>query len=532
MMRWDVIVVGLLCLALGVGLGTALVAPASEAVADEGDAGADEVEFSAAVRQSMGIEIAALQPTRFSVPRSLSATLEPTVGTVQPLFAPCGGRVVAVTAESGAVVGAGTLLVTLLRAETPWPELRLTAEFAAPDHGEIHAAIAELRRANGEAALVAAELDRLGGFSDDDAVVPGQRLIELRQEEQRAALALELAAHELERHGFTHAQVRQLAAGEHRIPYSVEQVRRTLSHHGLWNADCDSLAAVLPEELRSLTLAVATVAELVAQRRHLGVAEWLAATPDAGAGFLAFAGALLGGRSLADVQAQHALGAWQPIVEVVAPDRAPNWDVGAVHVRPGQHLAHGAPLLELIDARRLQLRASGVGGEAGLLADAVRGRLVCRAVPVPASAGPVLERVVLETLGATAPDGVTVAFGAIDNAPLRAGGEGEGAPRRGWLLRAGMPFELRVPTEVMDDVYVLPRTAVIDSGENRLIYIPHGAGFEPLEVVVLYRDDAVAVVARGESSHLAPGEPVVVRGGYEIDLALRAGGAAVTPHHH
>ncbi len=487
-----------------------------------------EIEFSPQTLANLGVTTTELTLTTWTRTLRVAAVVEETPLALRPAYTPVGGRVVERHVTPPQVVASGEPLIDLVREPIPLPPIQLTADALHPAHEEIHAAVRSLRKARGEIEILEAEAARIDAIPDEGELplVPRQRRIELDYDLERSRIAADQAAHELEKHGFSEEQVEALARGEHLPFYGASNVRRTLDHNGLWRADAMALEERLPEALRELPLVVATIGELAGHGLATAdLAAWLGEDPSAARAFLRIASLLLSGHSLADVRNLHAQGALEDRVTVRAPRDADEWDLLALHVRIGASVPPGTLVATLRDGRALRLRATPVGREIEALTAALHNGLACRATPLLPGTGPELDGLAVTQIAEV--DARTVAWLDVENA-LLAGADLESGtpPRRSWQLRPGLRYSLRVPQEHLDNVYVLPVTAVTRDGAERVVLLPdaHGDVFEEVPVVIAIEDDEVVVLrANQQDPRLAPGTTVVRTGAFEIGLALHAG---------
>lgn len=92
-------------------------------------------------------------------------------------------------------------------------------------------------------------------------------------------------------------------------------------------------------------------------------------------------------------------------------------------------------------------------------------------------------------------------------------------PNPDLTLRPGMYATVRLEAELAERAVIVPREAIIDTGERQIAFVIQGAGrFEPRMVVMGYAaDNGMVQVMEG----LAPGESVVVSGQFLIDSESR-----------
>lgn len=532
--RWDVLIAAVLCAGLGIAAGfyaarqsgteAGATAPAPSATPDE----ADHEHFTEETLRNLGVELGTLLGTTTSQHRFIVATVVETARTHQPVQAPIGGVIDSIAVEPGQVVPADSSIGRLVRQPIPLPELVMTAGLVAPDHDEIHTSIRDLRQANADLQIAQNELERIERFTEsgeEAPVLPLQKRIDLEYAIERARVRVEVSHHELERHGFSHEQMEAVTAGEHIQLFDAPHVRRALLHAGLWTGNADRILAALPDDVAGLPIAVGAIAELVARGRATeALCAWLEASPDAGSHFLEVASLLLSGSGLDDVRRLHDLGALAPAFDVRAPSLAPDWDVERIHVRPGHRVETGQAIVDLRDARNLRLRLEPVGSEIADLEHAAAAGRPCRALPLLEGAGPVLENVRIDYVAADSADGRVRGWARLTNQPSSTTEAEDGVTYRTWSVQPGVRYRVAVPVRTVDGVYVLPRSAVTEDGPDRVVLVPVGdGGFEEVPIAILFEDEERIVLAADANPRLAPGVQIVMRGAFELGLAMHAG---------
>ncbi|MCZ7648059.1 MAG: hypothetical protein M5U26_22830 [Planctomycetota bacterium] len=492
--------------------------------------------LSEQARLNLGLKVAEADTEDYWKRQPVQAVVADSPRSLQPIFAPIGGRVTELNALPGAVVPAGGVVVTLIREPLPRPKLILTDPILKPANEDFHGAVGEMRRAARGLELLNAELERVQKFvetgtQDGLPILPRKNVIDLRYEIARGEMEVQNAEQELRRHGVTDAQLAELAKGRAAAVLGQQVWRQALQQNGLWPAAAEALYAALPAEAQALPWSVAAVGELAAAGIPLAdLTVWLKAEPAAAAHFIEIAGLLQEGHALTAVKALHAVGGLEEVVRISAPapDGVPDWDVLALDAKPGQQVERGQVLGTLANPRELQLRAEPVGGEvAAVLAAASQGGEI-EAVPLLKDTGPHLKGLKLAYVTSD-PDGHgTLAVLGVPNEALetQAGTKPEG---RTWRLRPGLRYTLRVPVEKFGEAFVLPSDAVTDDGPDKVVFIEDGGGFKPAKVVVLHRDHET-VVLDSRFSELFPGDRVVTRGAFGLGVALKAGSGGIDPH--
>lgn len=181
--------------------------------------GAKKPALSPQAMRNLGITVAEVQSTTFVRSQAVPATVMDVPGAAQPLYAPIGGRVVEIHVQPGAVVPAGTPVVTLARDALPTLSHTSTDQPIQPVDEEFHRAVVEFRKAKLGVDIFRTELKRIQEFTEtgtqgDLPVIPRKNLIDLRYDLARAEQDLESSERELHRHGCTDEQIAQIAEGK------------------------------------------------------------------------------------------------------------------------------------------------------------------------------------------------------------------------------------------------------------------------------------------------------------------------------
>ncbi|MFT5130259.1 MAG: hypothetical protein ACI8W8_003888, partial [Rhodothermales bacterium] len=369
----------------------------------------------------------------------------------------------------------------------------------------------------------------LGGFDSPNSglpLVPRQNLINLRYEQAKVLQDIANLRQELRLHGLSDAELVKIEAGED-VALNPRVWKALLQRNGLWSALADSLLAALPALEQAKPWSVALVAELALQQLAVPqLLSWLGETPEAAGEFAAIAGFLQGGASVTQVRDLFELGAFAPEVSVTVPTGAEDWDVHAVAVSPGDMVSAGDDLMTIANPRSLRLVAHPAGGETAALLAALRSSQMVSAKALVTGSGPDLTGLTLLSVTANADD-EPVAYLTVENRELR-NVERAGRNYRSWELRPGLRYMLRVPTEQLNDVVVLPVGAIVQDGAETQVFVRNGGDFLPAKVVLAYRDHEVVVL--GNKSELFPGDEVVVSNAFALKLALNAGKGGDDPH--
>lgn len=107
----------------------------------------------------------------------------------------------------------------------------------------------------------------------------------------------------------------------------------------------------------------------------------------------------------------------------------------------------------------------------------------------------------------------------IEN-PVREQPTANGGIRRTWRYRPGQRVRLGVPVERHDDVFVVPREAVVHEGPEAYIFRQNGSLLERKAVYVRYEDQDHAVIANDGS--ITAGNVIALNAAVQLNRALKA----------
>lgn len=88
-----------------------------------------------------------------------------------------------------------------------------------------------------------------------------------------------------------------------------------------------------------------------------------------------------------------------------------------------------------------------------------------------------------------------------------------------WQYMPGDQCILMIPEKQFDTALVLPRTAVVEEGFKRFVFMESGNTFEKVEVSTLFMDKQMVVL--GAETSLFEGDRVVFSGAYELNIAMK-----------
>jgi multidrug efflux pump subunit AcrA (membrane-fusion protein) len=455
-------------------------------------------------------------------------------GSELPLTAPASGRVRLVAARPGAAVAGGQVLVEIVRDAYPPTALALTEAIVKPLNEDHHEAAVGVRTAGLAHQLARVERDRLRSALGPTPEASAARV--LREAEaalQRAALELENARHEAERHGMTEAQIDVLARGQGDVEVpDGPDVRRVLQRNRLWSEQADRLLALLPASERSLPHTVAVLGELVGSARLTAqLVDAVAAQPALAERFLDAAGLVQQGLTPAALSDLASTGALEPVVRVAAPTRsAAGLDVAEVLVREGERVLAGQRLVLLRDDARMALALAPTPGDVAALEAALAAGTPLEARPLVPGAGPRLSGVRMLGMHGSEGAGAGTSLAVVDNHALAASPAPGDPVLRSWAVRPGARYGVRVPVETRSGRFVLPADAVAFRAAEAVVLLVDGSGFRPVPVRLEHHDAEVAVVAADGA--LFPGDQIVLHGAPALTMALLAGQGGNAGHGH
>lgn len=534
--------------ALGAGWflgGAGAAAPAPEAAEEDhghshggGGGGAtgpvDRVTISERMRRSIGIETTQAVLRRFTRHVELPATVVSDPQALRPIVAPLGGIVTHVHVTTGQPVREDSTLVRITRDPIALPEASRTEDLLPLRSEPVHESVSALRTALGRLEIANRELTRIERIEADNPeglpVVPRRERIQLQYEVARSKTEVANARHELELHGLTDEEISAIEKGQSPPPSSRLWVR-ALRKAEVWDASSDALLTIVTSKQAGPPWVTALIGELSV--RGLLTSEALEAFRTSEALRVHFrdaAALLLQGMPVAALTHLADQGALAASFEVRLEGGAGfEADVHALHVVPGTRVARGDMLVSVFDARRMWLRVEPLGSEVGRLVEALTNRSAMHARPLIEGTGPQLDDVRLSRMETHTDDTEREhAYAPLANAVVATSDD---PPGRTWRLRTGMQYLLAVPERRVDGVFVLPTDAVIRRGNERVILIADGDEFRAVPVTIVDEDgESVAIANDGA---IFPNDPVLVRGAFEVGLAMqRDEGSGDAGHGH
>ncbi len=503
---------------------------------DPAQADAAHESLSSQTLQNLGVAASAAKLGTFMRTQDVQAIVEDAPLNLRPIVIPFGGIVEAVERQPGDLVKRGGMIMRVVRDAFPRPALVLTGDVLTPVSEDLHRVFTELRLAKSRLDIALQELARIKDLNtvaggEGFPLVSRQKEIEAGYEVIRSEHLLEAARTTLEHHGCTDAEVKKIEDGGH-PPRNRDLWRRALAHHGLFGELEIALEKLLPETVRKLPWTVAVIGELAASGLVTeSLIEAVRAEDPIRLRFVEVAGLLLRGDTVTHVLALASGGYLDSVMTVRAPTGASDWDLQAINVRVGQRVEAGTTVAVLHNARKMWLRIEAVGEETGYVLDALRNATELSAEPLVRRTGPSLDGLCIDRMLTVSAEGHrgTGAIVVCDNQPVSGGGD----KKRTWSLREGLRYVVRIPTVKYEEVFVLTRSAVTESGPDRVIYSydPEHKDYDKNKVRVLYEDDRTIIVAN--DGVIKVGDRIVTKGAFALRMALEAdAGAAGHGHSH
>lgn len=490
----------------------------------------EEVKISKQALKNMGVIIEAVDSSTFTVYKPVPAVVKENPLNEQPVFAPFGGRIESIEASIGEFKEPGQTLIFLYRDPIKRPELKMVEDILSPASEEFHEAVTSLRQNLTATRILEQELARLQKFqtsTDTLALVPQKDLINLKYEIDKAEKAIENSRKKLELHGLSQKDIEQATKGVYKADlYKIW--KNALKANNIWNENADTILSNLDEVNTMNRWVIASIGELVAEDLiSKELIDWFKKDKKTGAHFLEIVSLLQSGRTISDLKALHDLGAFKEVIQISTPSNQSGWDVENIYVKNGQKVVAGEKLLTLTNQSNLFMFSYPQSSEVVDMNRAVKSREVITAKPLTAGSGPILKGLQIDKIRGK-DDGREEVIISVENSILSKSQKGN-KKFRSWSLRDGQQYILEVPIRKVDDVIVLPLTAVIQHGPDQVVFIKENDQFIRRKVVVVYQNNEVVVI--GEGSELLPEENMVISGAFALQLALIAGTPeAVDPH--
>lgn len=427
--------------------------------------------LSAQVLKNLKVKVEEIEEMNYSTYRAITARIEATPKTVQPILAPIGGVIQSIHIEHGEMVKQGSVLITLMRDDIAPPELKITGSLLDPEQ-------------------------RLKGLSVDEF-----------------------------------SEIENKSSGE-KQSYLW---KNTLKRYGYWSEDSSKILESLPVKIKGLPLVIALLGEISANGlMDDEFVSWILKNQEAKKKFIKVTSFILEGKSISFVQNLIYLGALNSTVSIKAPNVAKDYDVHEIFVKPGDHVVQGQALGELHNMREIHIESHARGSEIPLLMDALENDLSISAVPLAEGSGIELQDLKIRNiLDDKEESGATVHL-EIEKNPFIVKKNAAKQMFRSWKIRVGTRYMIRVPQQQFQEVFVVPSNSVVEEGAERQVFLQDGDTYKPAKVVVLYQNDEVAVLSKDSEIFAGDAVVVQGAFALGLALKAQTGGAvdAHAGHNH
>lgn len=305
--------------------------------------------------------------------------------------------------------------------------------------------------------------------------------------------------------------------------------KQALIRSANWSKLADEFVQILPKNLQELPFTIAVIGELSANGNiTTEFVELFKKNPKATELFFEISKLSLDGQSVDHINYILSLGGLNPIIEVKIPSDAVDFDVDEILIKPGDKVSSGDRLINLLDYRQIHLEVNALGSEIALFEQVLKKDLSLFAEPIATDSGIMLENLKIRNIQSSTNGGANVHLEIINNEQIVTNGTSSKSFRT-WLARPGSKYLLKVPQKVYTNVFVVGSEAVVEDGLEKMVFLKDGEAYRPANVVETFRDDNAIVLSA--DSDLFPGDPVVMKGAFGLNLALKAqSGGAVNPH--
>ena len=488
----------------------------------------DEQKLSPQSIKNMGVKVKAAKLASYTITSPITALITEDPLNERPVYAPFAGRIQAITLKNAQEVKAGESLITIIRAPIQRPQLSLIQGILTPASEEYHNSLSTLRSTVRSLELLKTELKRLEQYKGDAnglALVPQKDIIDLQYSISKADQELSNNRSKLKFHGLTEKEISQVEQGKE-LNRTPNLWLNAMRQNNIWNQKSTKLLEALPKEQQKNRWVIATIGELSAEELiSQELIQFFGQDKTASKHFLDIASMVQQGHTLTDVKHLHKLGAFEKIIHVRAPEN--NWDLEEIHVKVGQSVSTGEKLLTLTNPEEMLLQAHPSGSEIEILNKAISLNSSVSASPlIKGSSIDLKDLKITKTVHDA--DGHSTVLIPVKNSLLKRQ-EHAGKFYRNWNLRPGLRFNLQIPINELDDVFVLPAEAIVEHGADKVVFTRKGQTYLRRKVVILYQNSDTAVLSN--KSELRPGDAVVTHGAFALQLALIAGTPqAVDPH--
>ena len=489
-----------------------------------GNAGEKLVIGEEAIK-NMGAEIKALNSSDFTIYKRIPARVVNVPTNKNTLYSPWGGIISKIDATLSEWKSTEDIVVEITRDPLPRMTMAATDTILKVSAEDYHEALMSWRKTRSKLSTLKQEQDRLNkivkSVSEDLPLVPKKDLIKLKYDIIVTEEELEALEHKLILHGLGEDQVHKLkdfSEGHQVITPGVNFWINALKANGLWKEEQANFLKILPEKLRSRRWTVQCIAELFSGD-YLSQEELDEFKKDKTLleNFSATAALIQKGYTLRQLKELAAGGFYNDTIKLKVPVAS---CIEEIKVRPGQKVERGAALIDLHSPENMIFELEARGSEKVDLRIAVSSNRPLVLNPVTENSSAVYKDLNILSILTSEEDGLIKALVPVKNKTIADRKVNE---RRylSWDLVEGTRYYANIPVKQLKEVFVLPAQAVLDSGPDKVILVREGDNFTERKVVILHRDNQVAVLSK--DSDFIPGEPVVFKNAFEVLQAVQSG---------
>ena len=402
---------------------------------DHGDEhGNDESNsLSAQALKNLKVKTTEIETSSYTTYRSITARIESTPKTIQPILAPIGGVIKSIDVEHGEMTKKDSTMITLIRDSISRPEIKIVSDLLSTE-------------------------GKMKGVSSKEIS-------------------------ELSSMSYTQKQ-----------SYLWKNI---LTKNGYWNEQSEKILTSLPVNIKNLSYTISLIGEISANGYlNDELFEWVTNNKQVQNNFFNTISFILDGKSIVYVNNLLNIGAFDSLVSIKAPNLAPDYDIHEINVKVGDKVEMGQKLGVMHDMRQLHIEAHAQGSEIEILMNALEKDLKIAAVPLAKNSGIELKNLKIRNIqDDSVRSGTKVHLEIPGNLSLIKDGK-HNKRYRSWKIRIGTRYIIRVPIRKYDEIYLIPSDAVIEDGAEKIVFIEEGDTFKPVKVVVVYQNDEVAVLGQ------------------------------------
>ena len=485
-----------------------------------------EKEFSKEALNNMGVKIIDVKYEDYIIHSKIYAKVKNRPQNTSGVYAPWSGIITEIDVELGEYIVKDKVVAYLMRDPLPRVSLNKTAGVLKVATEEYHKTIAEIKKVQANLNNLKVELERLQNINKNSklTIIPKKDIIDLEYKIKTSLNDIKVLKTKLIRHGFNDTEIKDLQSGK-TLKLSKNFWLNNLKANGLWDKMNEKLYSILPKKSRDLYWTLACISELVSTDFiNDKIINEIKSNKILQENFQDVAAMLQIGYSIEKIKNLADLKIFEPKIPIHAPIGV---DIALINTSIGQHIEKGDKILTVINKAQMILEASARGTEKLELKKAVINNLKIKAKPVTQGASAIYENL---SIAALQEDNKSHSLNAI--IPIKNNIISRNSQNlinyRSWDLQEGDRYFALIPFKTFKKVIVVPSSAVVDSGSDKIVLVKVGKTFIPKKVILKYIDDEVAVL--DASSEVIAMESVVIKGAFELHQAINSDDNAVVPH--